>query len=425
MRKKLFEQEKGTRQATWVTEASARPVKQDFSDPRSAMKALTKHSLPTIEKTSERRGVSVVRAPELKPVINHADFFGRAKSPLTKAPKRSLACTLDGPGRLDSSRHLKNLPGSKELERETPIASRSRSVLKRVLNSSGESLRPKFKSLRDSINVRPKIVLPLDEKLSTLLRHRFSIMKVLGQGAYSTIYLANSLEVPGHRVALKVMRNDKKSAANEFEILRSLDHECIIRAEELILDEQTNQAVIVLELAGERTLSDVQTLIEGQVFPEARAILFFTQLARALQHMHSLNLVHSDLKTENISLVDENKVKLIDFGFSRDASEAAPLCGTLGYMSPQQIRRLPFCPFKAEVWSLGVVLYKLLFNLYPIKAKTLEEASQKVKGFKLVLPASRKLSLPTRQLLSRLLAPEEAKRPSLEELQTEFSFLFL
>lgn len=427
MRKKPSQAEQVSRRLSRVPERGLRTRIPDYSTPQGTTKPYIKYIQTCSDQPPERRSNSVVRAPELKPILNHNDFFSRGKSPVNSNTRKSTFFNCDEIPRLNSSRNTITLGISKDFrDMDRAIPSRSHSIVPKPLGIQNDPLRIHNRSDRDILTPKCKFSPSIDEKVSILLRDRYSVIKTLGQGAYSTIFLGQSLELPGHFVAIKIIRNSKKSAGKEFEILRSLDHENIIRAEELIIDQQTSQAILILELAGERTLGDIQNYIEGHVFPEAKAVLFFTQIAKALQHMHNQNIVHSDLKTDNVSLVDDNSIKLIDFGFSRKVEEPSNvICGTLGYMSPQQLRKVSFCPFKADVWSLGVLLFKLLFNLYPIKAKTMEEAAMKVKGFKLVLPTSRKLCIATKQLLLTLLTVDEARRPTIDEIIQEFSFLFL
>lgn len=427
MRKRLNETDGLGRRMTRGAEPGLR-TRPEFSDARPT-RALLKISPKGLDLGRDTRGHSVTRAPELRPIFTHEEFLKRDSSPTSAFAKKSTVLGKQDISKLNTSRNGVSKSITRAVnDKNNSLPARSKSALKRMLPLAFDPVKTPASSLRDSQPLRPKQPLArVDEKLAFLLRERFVPQKVLGQGAYSTIYLGLSVEDTGRRVALKVVRNNKKSVTTEFQILRALDHETIIKAEDLIIDEPSNQTVLVLELAGERTLSDVQKLLEGQVFSEPKAILYFMQIAKAVSHAHSRNIVHSDLKTENVVFVDESRVKLIDFGFARVVDGLAPdaICGTLGYLSPQQLRKLPFCPFKADVWSLGVVLYKMLFNLYPIKAKSMDEAASKLKGFKLALPAFRKVSAVTRNILSLLLTVDEAKRPSIDNVIAEFSFLDL
>lgn len=92
--------------------------------------------------------------------------------------------------------------------------------------------------------------------------------------------------------------------------------------------------------------------------------------------MHSQLIVHRDLKLENILVSDRGRVKIIDFGFGIRTPTDVNLkifCGTSAYMSPEIVRKSEYNGFKADIWSLGVVLYVLLTGKFPFKAKTEKE----------------------------------------------------
>ena len=97
--------------------------------------------------------------------------------------------------------------------------------------------------------------------------------------------------------------------------------------------------------------------------------------------MHSQLIVHRDLKLENILVSDRQKVKIIDFGFGIRTKADVNLkifCGTSAYMSPEIVRKSEYNGFKADIWSLGVVLYVLLTGKFPFKAKTEKELFMRI-----------------------------------------------
>lgn len=100
----------------------------------------------------------------------------------------------------------------------------------------------------------------------------------------------------------------------------------------------------------------------------------FNQILNTVDYLHQNKVAHCDLKFENI-LYDEATatLKLIDFGFSvDDADTQLPtfLCGTPSYMAPEEVLKKPGDLFKADVWSLGVILFKLATGLFPFRGKS-------------------------------------------------------
>ena len=91
--------------------------------------------------------------------------------------------------------------------------------------------------------------------------------------------------------------------------------------------------------------------------------------------LHSLSIAHRDIKLENIVCDEDlNNIKFIDFGLCIDMNEeegqlSKEFCGTMHYMPPEILQNRPYEPKNADIWSLGVVLYKLSFDRFPFRGK--------------------------------------------------------
>lgn len=95
------------------------------------------------------------------------------------------------------------------------------------------------------------------------------------------------------------------------------------------------------------------------------------QLIKAIAYIHSLDIVHRDLKIDNILVNRDLKVKLIDFGFSRQLPRENYMlydfCGTPHYIAPEVIHREGYFGKPADIWSLGIVIYKMTVGTFPFK----------------------------------------------------------
>lgn len=101
----------------------------------------------------------------------------------------------------------------------------------------------------------------------------------------------------------------------------------------------------------------------------------------AVLYLHENEIIHRDLKFDNIIIDQRHNIKLIDFGFSiktkRD-SKLKQYCGTPSYMSPEIVLKKEYDGFSSDVWSLGVILYKMITGQYPFLGSSEKEMSSNI-----------------------------------------------
>lgn len=133
--------------------------------------------------------------------------------------------------------------------------------------------------------------------------------------------------------------------------------------------------------------------------------------------MHSLSLAHRDIKLDNIvANEDLSQIKFIDFGLCLDISEmnskeSRRFCGTTSYMAPEVVTGNCIDPKKADIWSLGIVLYALAVGRTPFKARVEEDIYNKIKNCKTVFPNNIEEKL--KSLLGKMLEKKPEERPSI------------
>ncbi|XP_022542351.2 testis-specific serine/threonine-protein kinase 6 [Astyanax mexicanus] len=193
----------------------------------------------------------------------------------------------------------------------------------------------------------------------------YEVLRDLDGGDFSTVKLAKSKKYQ-KTVALKIMQIDKH-VQKEVSILKRVKHPHIISV--LDIFEMAGRLVcIVMEAAP----SDLEKAKKFQsVIPTDQARTWFSQLVSAVVYLHKQNIAHRDLKCENVLLTADNQVKLIDFGFGRFSRGFPDLtrefCCTPAYAAPEVLLKRPYDPKKADVWSLGVILYWMVVGRLPFQ----------------------------------------------------------
>jgi len=194
----------------------------------------------------------------------------------------------------------------------------------------------------------------------------YALVGVLGEGAFSTVYLGR--EADETLVALKVLRlADLRMFDHEVRLLLGVSGDYLVgyRAHGQLQD----CCWIALQYVGDHTLADV---IHSRP-PADLALRLAEQVLRGLDELHRAGVVHRDLKPENAIVGDDYRLRLIDFGFSKQqegpgASSTVGAAGTALYMSPEQIEGR--VTVASDVWAFGCVVYELLVGQPLFEAPT-------------------------------------------------------
>lgn len=170
-------------------------------------------------------------------------------------------------------------------------------------------------------------------------------------------------------------------------------------------------------LCPSRNLNDYTLRLPGKK-PGPRDLAELLEvLIQTVAHIHSLRIAHCDLKFENI-LFDQNSrnLKIIDFGFSvkdPDLNVQDFVCGTPTYMCPLAVKKLEHDKFKADVWALGVIGYKLATGMFPFRATKESELHQKILRGEYSFPASLSVNFGVKELIGSMLEVKESQRADL------------
>jgi tetratricopeptide (TPR) repeat protein len=205
----------------------------------------------------------------------------------------------------------------------------------------------------------------------------YRLLSLLGQGGFSEVYLGEHIYLKT-QAAIKIltMRLEQDELAHflaEARIIAHLEHPHIVR----VLDFGLEGAKPFLVLAFAPRGSMRQRYPRESALPLADVARCARQIASALEYAHTQNLIHGDVKPENILIGRTEELLLSDFGVAVIASHSSPrddISGTVAYMAPEQLRGEP-C-FASDQYALGVVVYEWLCGVRPFSGSFTEIALQ-------------------------------------------------
>ncbi|XP_039587686.1 serine/threonine-protein kinase ULK3 isoform X3 [Passer montanus] len=214
----------------------------------------------------------------------------------------------------------------------------------------------------------------------------FILTEPLGSGTYATVYKAYRKRDTREVVAIKCVNKRSLNRASvenlltEIEILKTIRHPNIVELKDFQWD--SDHIYLIMEFCAGGDLS--RFIRTRRMLPEKVARLFLQQLACALKFLHDHNISHLDLKPQNILLsAPENpQLKLADFGFAQYMSpwdEKHVLRGSPLYMAPEMVCRQHY-DARADLWSVGVILYEALFGKPPFASRSFAELEEKIRS---------------------------------------------
>ncbi|KAM9441000.1 MAP/microtubule affinity-regulating kinase 4 isoform 2-T2 [Clarias gariepinus] len=249
----------------------------------------------------------------------------------------------------------------------------------------------------------------------------YRLLKTIGKGNFAKVKLARHV-LTGREVAIKIIDKTQLNPTSlqklfrEVRIMKALRHPNIVQLFEVIETEKT--LYLVMEYASGGEVFDY--LVSHGRMKEVEARAKFRQIVSAVHYCHQKNIVHRDLKAENLLLDADSNIKIADFGFSNEftlGNKLDTFCGSPPYAAPELFQGKKYDGPEVDIWSLGVILYTLVSGSLPFDGQNLKELRERVLRGKYRVPFY--MSTDCEGILRRFLVLNPSKRCTLEQVMKD------
>lgn len=211
--------------------------------------------------------------------------------------------------------------------------------------------------------------------LGLILDNRYEMLEVIGTGGMSVVYKARDVKLNRY-VAVKILKDEilqEEELRNRFhteaEAVAALSHPNIVSIFDVSLTKKTEY--FVMELIDGITLK--QYMQQRGVLSESELMHFITQILKALEHAHSRNIIHRDIKPQNVMILRDGTVKVTDFGIARMADRQQTVTqnalGSVHYIAPEQARG-GITDGRTDLYSVGIIMYEMVTGELPFTGDT-------------------------------------------------------
>jgi len=287
----------------------------------------------------------------------------------------------------------------------------SRTDFEEVLPLAMKQTLHRARSLRDSV-------------LSGMSLTDFEPRKALGAGQWGRVLLVQHRKTH-ETYALKCVNRERAAKDNQQEhilqeraIMGDINHPFVTQLFATFKNDMYLYMLLEVSLGGE--------LFAYRMMSESFSVFYSASIFLAFEHLHSHNVVYRDLKPENVLVDSQGFIKLIDFGFAKKVTHRTyTFCGTMEYIAPEVASSRGHA-FPADWWTLGVLVYELLFGYTPFTSQdTIEDPlaiCQNILNPSYAIPGLEVVSRETRDVLLTMLTYDPLQRPPPSEIKRQMYF---
>ena len=214
--------------------------------------------------------------------------------------------------------------------------------------------------------------------IGEILGDRYELIEVIGEGGMAIVYKAKDKKL-NRLVAVKILKkefSDNKDIAEKFKreatAIANLSDTNIVNVLDVGHEDEGNIDYFVMEYVSGKTLKDF--IVFNGKLNYTTAIEIAIQIAKALDCAHRNNIIHRDIKPQNILVTENGDVKVTDFGIAKSSTASTitnttTIMGSAHYLSPEQAKGT-FIDGRSDIYSLGIVLYEMLTGRLPFDGES-------------------------------------------------------
>lgn len=271
------------------------------------------------------------------------------------------------------------------------------------------------------------------EKLSALCKTPPSIVRTrngqdyrrgnfLGEGGFARCFQMkdSSGQIFAAKTVAKIsIKNEKTKTKllSEIKIHKSLKHPNIVNFVDCFEDDVN--VYILLEICPNQSLMELLKTRKRVSEPEVR--FFMVQIIGAIKYLHSVKVIHRDLKLGNIFFDPQMNLKIGDFGLAsvlpENTSRKYTICGTPNYIAPEVLGgKNTGHSYEVDIWAIGIMMYALLIGKPPFQAKDVQVIYERIKKSEYSFPEDKPISQEAKELITDLLSLNPLQRPTVNEI---------